>query len=54
MPMKKNNVIIFEDNPLYIKKLVKDKPLNLFGAPIPTDTIVKNFRIFRRIIKSYK
>ena len=47
MPMKKNNVIIFEDNPLYIKKLVKDKPLNLFGAPIPTDTIVKNFRIFR-------
>ena len=47
MPMKKNNVIIFEDNPLYIKKLVKDKSLNLFGAPIPTDTIVKNFRIFR-------
>ena len=30
--MKKNNVIIFEDNPLYIKKLVKDKPLNLFGT----------------------
>ena len=54
MPMKKNNVIIFEDNSLYIKKLVKGKSLNLFGAPIPTDTIVKNFRIFRRIIKSYK
>ena len=43
----KSNVIVFQENPLYIKKLVKDKPLNLFGAPIPVDTIVKNFSIFR-------
>ena len=43
----KSNVIVFQENPLYIKKLIKGKPLNLFGAPIPVDTIVKNFSIFR-------
>ena len=48
--MKKNNVIIFEDNPLYIKKLVKDKPLNLFGAPISEDTIILYYEMFEKYI----
>ncbi len=50
----KSNVIKLQENPLYIKKLVKGKSLNLFGAPVPEDTIIKNFSIFRKIIKSYK
>ena len=50
----KSNVIKLQENLLYIKKLVKGKSLNLFGAPVPEDTIIKNFSIFRKIIKSYK
>ena len=47
----KNNVIIFKKNPLYIKKIVKDKTLNLFGAPIPKDTLIKYYDKFEKYFK---
>ena len=47
----KSNVIIFKKNPLYIKKIVKDKTLNLFGAPIPKDTLIKYYDKFEKYFK---
>ena len=47
----KSNVIIFKKNLLYIKKVVKDKTLNLFGAPIPKDTLIKYYDKFEKYFK---
>ena len=47
----KSNVIIFKENPLYIKKVVKDKTLNLFGAPMPKDTLIKYYDKFEKYFK---
>ena len=48
---RKSNVIIFKKSPLYIKKMVKDKTLNLFGAPIPKDTLIKYYDKLEKYIK---
>tara|TARA_B100000945_G_scaffold159987_1_gene128489 strand:- start:611 stop:763 length:153 start_codon:yes stop_codon:yes gene_type:complete len=47
----KNNIIIFKKNPLYIKKVVKSKTLNLFGAPIPKDTLIKYYEKLEKYFK---
>ena len=40
-----------KENPLYIKKMIKDKTLNLFGAPIPKDTLIKYYDKLEKYIK---
>ena len=45
-----NNIINLKSHPLYIKKKIKGKALNLFGAPIPEDTIISNYEIFEKFI----
>tara|TARA_B100000035_G_scaffold303753_1_gene302683 strand:- start:53 stop:229 length:177 start_codon:yes stop_codon:yes gene_type:complete len=45
-----NNIINLKSHPLYIKKKIKDKTLNLFGAPIPEDTIISHYEIFEKLI----
>ena len=47
----KNNIIHLKTHQLYIKKKVKDKTLNLFGAPIPEDTIISHYEIFEKFIQ---
>ena len=47
----KNNIIHLKTHQLYIKKKVKDKILNLFGAPIPEDTIISHYEIFEKFIQ---
>ena len=51
MKSNESNVIIFKKNPLYIKKVVKHKSLNLFGAPIPKDTLIKYYDKFEKYFK---
>ena len=46
----KNNIIHLKTHPLYIKKKIKGKTLNLFGAPIPEDTIISHYEIFEKFI----
>jgi hypothetical protein len=36
----KNNIIHIKKHPVYIKKIIKGKTFNLFGAPIPEETII--------------
>ena len=48
---KKNNVIILKKSPLYIKKMVKGKTFNLFGAPVPKDTLIKYYDKLEKYIK---
>ena len=43
-----NNIIELKSHPLYIKKKIKGKTLNLFGAPIPEDTIILYYEIFEK------
>ena len=43
-----NNIINLKSHPLYIKKQIKGKTLNLFGAPIPEDTIILYYEIFEK------
>ena len=45
-----NNIINLKKHPLYIKKKIKDKPLNLFGAPIPEETIILHFEYFEKYL----
>ena len=45
-----NNIINLKSHPLYIKKRIKSKALNLFGAPIPEDTIISHYEIFEKFI----
>ena len=45
-----NNIINLKSHPLYIKKKIKGKTLNLFGAPIPEDTIISHYEIFEKLI----
>ena len=45
-----NNIINLKSHPLYIKKKIKGKTLNLFGAPIPEDTIISHYQIFEKFI----
>ena len=45
-----HNIINLKTHPLYIKKKIKDKTLNLFGAPIPEDTIISHYEIFEKLI----
>ena len=45
-----HNIINLKTHPLYIKKKIKDKTLNLFGAPIPEDTIISHYEIFEKFI----
>ena len=33
---------------MYIKKKIKGKALNLFGAPIPEDTIILYYEMFEK------
>tara|TARA_E500000178_G_scaffold304498_1_gene315331 strand:+ start:499 stop:696 length:198 start_codon:yes stop_codon:yes gene_type:complete len=44
----KNNIIHLKTHPVYIKKMIKGKTLNLFGAPIPEDTIILHYEIFEK------
>ena len=46
----KNNIIHLKTHPLYIKKKIKGKTINLFGAPIPEDTIISHYEIFEKFI----
>ena len=48
---KKNNVIILKKSPLYIKKMVKGKTLNLLGAPVPKDMLIKYYDKLEKYIK---
>jgi len=43
-----NNIIELKSHSLYIKKKIKGKTLNLFGAPIPEDTIILYYEIFEK------
>ena len=43
-----NNIINLKSHPLYIKKKIKGKTLNLFGAPIPEDTIILYYEMFEK------
>ena len=45
-----NNIINLKSHPLYIKKKIKGKTLNLFGAPISEDTIILNYEMFEKYI----
>ena len=45
-----SNIINLKSHPLYIKKKIKGKTLNLFGAPIPEDTIISHYQIFEKFI----
>jgi len=45
-----NNIINLKSHPLYIKKKIKGKTLNLFGAPIPEYTIISHYEIFEKFI----
>ena len=45
-----NNIINLKTHPLYIKKKIKNKPLNLFGAPIPEETIILHFEYFEKYL----
>jgi len=40
MLKQNNNLIQLSTHPLYIKNKIKGKTLNLFGAPIPEETII--------------
>ena len=44
----KNNIINLKTHPIYIKKMIKGKTLNLFGAPISEETIIQYFQIFEK------
>ena len=43
-----NNIINLKSHPLYIKKKIKGKTLNLFGAPIYEDTIILYYEMFEK------
>mgnify|MGYP006250935405 FL=1 len=45
-----NNIINLKSHPLYIKKKIKGKTLNLFGAPISEDTIILYYEMFEKYI----
>jgi len=44
----KKNIIHLKKHPVYIKKIIKGKTLNLFGAPIPEETILLYYEIFKK------
>tara|TARA_Y100001934_G_scaffold230600_1_gene278291 strand:- start:52 stop:213 length:162 start_codon:yes stop_codon:yes gene_type:complete len=46
----KNNIIYLKTHPLYIKNKIKGKSLNLFGAPIPEETIIAHFEYFEKYL----
>ena len=48
----KNNIINLKTHPLYIKNMVKGKTLNLFGAPIPAETLICYFESFEKYLKT--
>jgi len=50
----KNNIINLKTHPIYIKKIIKGKTLNLFGAPISEETIIQYFEIFEKYFISEK
>ena len=50
----KNNIINLKTHPIYIKKMIKGKTLNLFGAPISEETIIQYFEIFEKYFISEK
>ena len=45
-----NNIINLKSHPLYIKKKIKGKTINLFGAPIPEETIILHFDYFEKYL----
>ena len=45
-----NNIINLKSHPLYIKKKIKGKTLNLFGAPIPEETIILHCDYFEKYL----
>lgn len=50
----KNNIINLKKHPVYIKKMIKGKTLNLFGAPISEETIIQYYEIFEKSFISEK
>ena len=50
----KNNIINLKKHPVYIKKMIKGKTLNLFGAPISEETIIQYYEIFEKYFISEK
>ena len=45
-----NNLIYLKKHPLYIKKILKGKTLNLFGAPIPEEIITLYYKDFEKYL----
>ena len=45
-----NNIINLKSHPLYIKKKIKGKTLNLFGAPIPENTLIQYYKDFEKYL----
>ena len=46
-----NNIIDLKKHPLYIKKMVKGKTLNLFGAPLPEEILILHYEQLEKYIQ---
>ena len=44
------NIIKLQTHRLYRAKQVKEKTVNLFGAPIPPNTVIAHYEYFERFL----
>ena len=50
----KSNIINLKTHPLYIKKMIKGKTLNLFGAPVPAEILILHYEALEKYLKTPK